>query len=51
MNVIEDTSGKVQTLVPTFKRSIFTSVANQYKNAWNKETEVLGGKYLALKQA
>jgi hypothetical protein len=51
MNVIEDTSGKVQTLVPTFKRSIFTSVANQYKNTWNKETELLGGQYLTLKQA
>lgn len=35
-NVIHDTNAKVQALVPGFRRSIFTSPAHQYRNAWNK---------------
>ena len=34
-HVIADTTAKVQALVPTFKRSIFSSPASQYTKAWN----------------
>lgn len=48
--VIHATTVRVNTLVPGFKRSMFTAPDHQYKNAWNKEVEKVGGKYMALKQ-
>jgi len=50
VEVIHETTAKVNALVPGFKRSIFTSPAHQYKNEWNKTVEHLGGKYGTLKQ-
>ena len=34
-SVAVDTTAKVQTLVPGFKRSIFHSPESQYNKAWN----------------
>lgn len=39
VHVIEQTTSTVQTLVPGFKRSIFTSPVHQYRNTWNKAVE------------
>lgn len=48
--VVHETTEHVNKLVPGFKRAIFTAPDHQYKNAWNKQVESLGGKYAALKQ-
>ena len=40
--VAADTTAKVQTLVPGFKRSIFHSPESQYDNAWNKAVDAGG---------
>jgi hypothetical protein len=45
--VIHDTTVKVQTLVPGFKRSIWHSAATQYKNQWNSEAVKLNVPALA----
>lgn len=53
--VVERTTQEVQTLVPGFKRSIFTSPAHQYRNAWNSQVgklvAAIGSKYTVLKVA
>lgn len=38
-HTIEQTSAKVQTLVPGFKRSIWHTAAHQYKSTWNKTVD------------
>lgn len=38
-HTIADTTTKVQTLVPGFKRSIWHSPASQYKTAWNNAVD------------
>ena len=48
-HVIADTTDKVRTLVPEFKRSIFTSPAHQYNNAWNHAVSQSDPKYTGLK--
>jgi hypothetical protein len=50
--VIESTTAQVQKLVPSFKRSIFTSPAHQYKNTWNggvQKVAAVNPKYAVLK--
>jgi hypothetical protein len=40
--VAADTTAKVQSLVPSFKRSIFHSPESQYNKAWNAEVDASG---------
>jgi hypothetical protein len=52
--VVADTTAKVQKLVPGFRRSIFTSPANQWKSAWNNAVAPIANansKYSVLKLA
>lgn len=49
---LKDAEAKVSVLVPGFKRSIFTSPAHQYKNAWNSavsKVATVDAKYAVLK--
>lgn len=50
VQVIQETTAKVQKLVPSFNRSIFTSPAQQYKNTWNAELKKMGSTFDSLKQ-
>jgi hypothetical protein len=47
-HVVSQTTAKVTTLVPTFKRSIWHSAAKQYQTAWNSAVDK-GGFPHALK--
>lgn len=41
-HVVAETTAKVQTLVPGFKRSIWHSPSSQYNKAWNEAIETGG---------
>jgi len=50
VQVITETTTKVQKLVPNFKRSIWHSAATQYKNQWNSTVTGMGPDYAAMLQ-
>ena len=50
VQVITETTAKVQKLVPNFKRSIWHSAATQYKNQWNNTVTGMGPDYAAMLQ-
>jgi len=49
--VVNDTTAKVTTLLPEFKRSIWKSASHQAKDEWNKAVAKSDTKYSVLKVA